>query len=39
MNIEFESKPVYSDDDKYIKKKIKMYEDKVNTNFHSKKCA
>ena len=37
MNIEFNSEPVYSDDDKYIKTKIKMYEDRVNTNFQGKK--
>ena len=33
MNIEFDSEPVYSDNDKYIKTKIKIYGDKVNTNF------
>ena len=27
MNIEFGSEPVYGDNDKYIKTKIKMYED------------
>ena len=32
MNIEFDSEPVYGDNDKYIKAKIKMYEDRVNTN-------
>ena len=32
MNIEFDSKPVYGDNDK-----LKMYEDKVNTNFQGKK--
>ena len=37
MNIEFDSEPVYGDDDKYIKTKIKMYEDSVNTNFQGKK--
>ena len=37
MNIEFDSEPVYVDGDKYIKTKIKMYEDRVNTNFQSKK--
>ena len=37
MNIEFDSEPVYSDNDKYIKTKIKMYEDSVNTNFQGKK--
>ena len=37
MNIEFDSGPVYGDNDKYIKTKIKICEDKVNTNFHDKK--
>ena len=37
MNIEFDSEPVYGDKDKYIKTKIKMHEDRVNTNFQSKK--
>ena len=37
MNIEFNSEPVYGDGDKYIKTKIKMYEDRVNTNFQGKK--
>ena len=37
MNIEFDSEPVYGDNDKYIKAKIKSYGDKVNTNFQSKK--
>ena len=36
MNIEFDSEPVYGDNDKYIKAKIKMDEDKVNTNFQGK---
>ena len=36
MNIEFDSEPVCGDSDKYIKTKIKMYEDKVNTNFQGK---
>ena len=39
MNIEFDSEPVYGDNDKYIKTKIKMYEDRVNTNFQGKKVA
>ena len=38
MNIEFDSEPVFSDNDKYIKTKIKSYSDKVNTNFQGKKC-
>ena len=33
LNIEFDSEPVYCDNDKYIKTKIKMYEDRVNTHF------
>ena len=37
MNIEFDSEPVYGDNDKYIKTKIKMFEDRVNTNFQVKK--
>ena len=37
MNIEFDSAPVYGDNDKYIKKKTKMYEDRVNTDFQGKK--
>ena len=37
MNIEFDSEPVYGDNNKYIKTQIKMYEDRVNTNFQGKK--
>ena len=37
MKINFESKPVYGDDDKYIKIKIKAYADSIPTNFHNKK--
>ena len=37
MNIEFDSEPVYGDNDKYIETKIKMYQDRVNTNFQGKK--
>ena len=37
MNIEFDSEPVYGDGDKYIKTKVKIYEDRVNSNFQSKK--
>ena len=36
LNIEFDSEPVYGDNDKYIRTKIKMYEDRVNTNFQGK---
>ena len=37
LNIKFDSEPVYGDNDKYIKTKIKLYDNNVNTNFHSKK--
>ena len=35
MNIEFDSEYVYGDNDKYIKTKIRMYEDRENINFES----
>ena len=31
MNIEFDSEPIHGDNDKYIKIKIMLYGDKVNT--------
>ena len=34
LKIEFESKPVYSDDNKYIKIKIKVRASSMITNFH-----
>ena len=37
MKINFESNPVYGDDDKYIKTKIKTYADSIITNFYNKK--
>ena len=37
MNIEFDCEPIYGDNDEYIKTKIKMHEDRVNTNFQGKK--
>ena len=37
MNIEFDSEPAHGDGDKYIKTKIKMFEDRLNTNFQGKK--
>ena len=37
MKIDFESKPVYGDDAKYIKKKY-IYTGSMITNFHNKKC-
>ena len=39
MRIDFESKPVYGDGDKYIKTKIKIYAGSMITNFHKKKNA
>ena len=36
LKIEFDSKPVYGDDDKYIKTKIKIYAGSMITNFHNK---
>ena len=41
INIEFDSEPVFGDNDKYIMTKIKLYGDKINTNFqkkYQKKC-
>ena len=37
MNIEFNSEPIYGDNDKCIKAKIKSYGDKGNTHFLGKK--
>ena len=37
MKINFESKPVYGEDVKYIKTKIKTYAGSIITNFHNKK--
>ena len=37
MKIHFGSKPVYGDDNKYIKTKIKTYEKSIITNFYNKK--
>ena len=37
MNIEFDSEPVYGNDDKYIKTKIKSYGNKANRNFQGNK--
>ena len=39
MRLDFESKPFYGDDDKYIKTKIKEYASSVITNFHNKKVS
>ena len=37
MEIDFDTKPIYGDYDKYIKIKIKTYEDNITTNFYNKK--
>ena len=36
MSIDFDSKPVYGNDDKYIKTKIKTYEESTITNSYNK---
>ena len=36
LGIEFNSEPVYGDTNYYIKTKVKMYDNKVNTNFQGK---
>ena len=37
LNTDFESKPVYGDDDKSIKTKIKIYAKSIIINFYNKK--
>ena len=37
MNIESDNEPVFADNDKYIKAKIELYVEKVNTKFQGKK--
>ena len=39
MSINFDSKPTHGNDDKYIKTKIKTYEDSITTNFYNKKVS
>ena len=39
MRTNFESKPVYGDDDKYMKTRIKMYAGSAITNSHNKKMS
>ena len=36
LGIEFDTEPVYGDTDSYIKTKVKMYDNRVNTNFQGK---
>ena len=37
MEIDFNTKPTYGDDDKYIKRKIKTYKNNITTVFYNKK--
>ena len=37
MKITFESKPIYGEDAKYVKTKIKTYAGNIIANFHNKK--
>ena len=37
LNIDFESKSVYGNDNKYIKTKIQIYAKSIIINFHNKK--
>ena len=39
LGIELDSEPVYGDTDSYIKTKVKMYDNKVNTNFQGKETT
>ena len=39
LKIEFDSKPVYGDNHKYIKTKLKIYAGSMITNFQSKKIS
>ena len=38
LKINLNSEPIYGDNDKYIKTKIKIYGGSVNTNFQGRKC-
>ena len=38
LKIEFDSKPVYGDNDTYIKTKMKIFNGRVNTIFKARKC-
>ena len=37
MGIDFNTKPTYDDNEKYIKTEIKTYEDNITTNVYNKK--
>ena len=36
LGTEFDSEPVYGDTDSYINTKVKVYDNRVNTNFQGK---
>ena len=36
MSIDFDSKTIYGEDNKYIKTKIKTYKESITTNFYNK---
>ena len=39
MSIDFDSKPIFGNYDKYIKTKTKTYKYSITTNFHNKKVS
>ena len=39
LGIEFDSEPLYGDTDSYIKAKVKVYANRVNTNFQGKETS
>ena len=39
LKIEFDSRPVYGDNDKYIKTKINIFNDSLNSDFQGKKMT
>ena len=39
IGTDFNTNPIYSDDDKYIKTKIKTYQYNITTNFYNKKAS
>ena len=39
MGIDFNTKPTYDDNEKYIKTEIKTFEDNITTNVYNKKVS
>ena len=39
MGIDFNTKPTYDDNEKYIKTEIKIFEDNITTNVYNKKVS